>query len=83
MATSEPDAEAVIEQIAAHVAAAGLDDDVEVRLHAGRVDVLVAGRSVEAALRLDGEFAQADAIAAYQSGGDWGAYADAVIAALR
>ena len=82
MATPEPDAEAVIEQIAAHVASAGLGDEVEVRLQEGRVDVLIGGRSVEATLRLDGEFALADTIAALQSGGDWGGYADAVIAAL-
>lgn len=82
MAPSDQDAEAVIEQIAAHVASSGLGDQVEVRLQGGRVDVLIAGRSVEATLRLDGEFALADTIAALQSGGDWNGYADAVIAAL-
>ena len=77
------ESEALLEELAARLAAEGLDDDVELRLRGGRIEVIVGGISIEARLRLDGNFDLADTVAAHEAGGDWPAYLDAIVTALR
>lgn len=76
------ESEALLEQLAARLAEAGVGADVELRVRGGRIEVLVGGISIEARLRLDGHFELADTIAAHEAVGDWDGYFDAVVAGL-
>ena len=84
MPPTEPaESEVLLERLAARLAEEGVDGAVEARVRGGRLEVLVGGISIEARLRLDGDFDLADAVAAHEAGGDWDAYFDAIVTALR